>query len=683
MSGGLVAVLRQITVQDQEEAWSKVENYLDRLRSSPPSSSDPCWNNPDANRVKAFYRLKQGNERISSVLGELKDRETRARILRYLVKKVDKVPEDITEIIKQLSSRDLKLFLSYLPDQCTEWNQAIYKETQTRWKQWEPGRGDDSAGAAMAAMVALLRRFWSQKPTLAALVENRPRTEYFQFPWVRIEFMRLLVEAAQREEEAKNTPRLGLFLQMMNHFPQLLPELFAKGYCVFPYGSEPEKDFRAFAILLDSLVHPPSIPLRESLGHLSQRLRPVADGNVWLGLISALIDFHYCISEHAGEDWRGWRQQGLAALRRLAERSFALMALELPAEALVEGLRTLLLPQSVPADQETLEDRELWIERARRRLDELRKLTTIASHHPWYGHLNGLLERTRTAIGELLTSERAYILHQVRLRLHLQSCRLEEGHRLRLRFKTEPEGSRQLDGVSIVFDARDEQGLSPRGQLDKRIDVLLYPEKFPTEEFELYGYVRPDQKTVCIRVSLQDETGYESIERWCFDIPESSLFIKKVGRFTLQAALPKLYKEFLDTVFKSRWQVTLVVFDPDLGQEAFIEDWRRRYPGWQVDLDAALRDTGRGRYYGARALDLSLIQEVIDQAIQQAHSQGGKQPSIFLVGPVNELIQRLLDGEALGVLEAWWSSLREWAGCRQPPAWCSWFLRSTLAGCTL
>ena len=94
---------------------------------------------------------------------------------------------------------------------------------------------------------------------------------------------------------------------------------------------------------------------------------------------------------------------------------------------------------------------------------------------------------------------------------------------------TEPEGNRRLDDVSIVFDARGEQGLSPPGQLDKRIDVLLYPGKFPTEEFELYGYVRPDQKTVCIRISLQDETGYESIERWCFDIPEL-LSIKKIGQ---------------------------------------------------------------------------------------------------------------------------------------------------------
>ena len=95
--------------------------------------------------------------------------------------------------------------------------------------------------------------------------------------------------------------------------------------------------------------------------------------------------------------------------------------------------------------------------------------------------------------------------------------------------------------------------------------------------------------------------------------------------------------------------------------------------GLRLDLDTVLRDTGYGRRYRARSLDIALIQQTIEQFISHpahhsiAHQKILSSQSALLIGPVDELIQRLLDGEAPGLLEQWVASWREHARSKNLP----------------
>lgn len=96
-----------------------------------------------------------------------------------------------------------------------------------------------------------------------------------------------------------------------------------------------------------------------------------------------------------------------------------------------------------------------------------------------------------------------------------------------------------------------------------------------------------------------------------------------------------------------------------MGRDTFIQDWAWRFPGWHLDLDHALADTGVGRVYGA-PLDAPLILETIDHAIAQTSYQGtpaSSPPGVFLLGPADDVIARLVTGEAPGQERI---ALKEW-----------------------
>src|SRR6185295_6361246 len=120
------------------------------------------------------------------------------------------------------------------------------------------------------------------------------------------------------------------------------------------------------------------------------------------------------------------------------------------------------------------------------------------------------------------------------------------------------------------------------------------------------GFIHPGQERVAIRVSLQDETGYQTEDLWSFKIPRRPAHV--TGRVSFPADLPRAFDRYVESVVESRAAVTLAVIDGDeLGRDAFVEEWLRRTHGKQVDLDAALHDTGAWRRYSARSLDLELI----------------------------------------------------------------------------
>jgi hypothetical protein len=473
----------------------------------------------------------------------------------------------------------------------------------------------------------------------------------------------LLLQALERKSgDAKTT---GPVIGILGHLLELSPALFTKAYCVFQYDSEAEKDCKALVAVLESLRMPDAL-FKEGLERLARKLEHVAAQSDWLGILSALAAIHHCAAQGGGEDWTRWRQPTFAALRRLTDIVFARAKWDSAVKPVVEGLGALLPRGAVPVDEEKLEDRIRWIEHAQKHLDAKRAETNtpIPDTHPWHEQLNHILYHTHKALQKLLNWERKHVLLQVRPHLELMSSanreEREEGHFVRLRLRATPEGQRELHDVSIRFDSEGENGLLAPGERRHAIDMFVYPGRFSVQEFELNGFIRRGQETVCVRARLRGGSGYESNERWCFSLP--ALAASKPGVFTVPQALPLVYEQFFKALISSKDPVILAVFDEDLGRDSFIEDWERRFPGWRFDLDSTLKDIGTGRTYGARPLDAALIIQVIDQAIAQVGVLGKhmtSSPRAFLVGPTDDVIERLLRGEAPGALQAWWAALQE------------------------
>lgn len=663
---GLVALYHRLELEERQQALAEVRVGTETLASVPPETHPGIWDTGNGPRVEAFFRLLRGGGDIPGLFRRFQDRETRARLLRYLAQEYDGLPDQAEAILKALSFRDLINLMAYLPDELDEWDRLIRADLGRRI--WQKGDGSESSRGAEVAMAACLRRWAEEEPEVAELIDKPPGEDYFNLSLVRLSFTRLLTQAIQQEIHSASLSQQTFFPRLVSALFWFPPLLARYAFLAFPYQSEPALDCEAFASFLENLKTSSSAAdVGEVLERLLGRLCALPEPTDWQQLLCALIALQQVGARCAGGDWSSCRRDGLVALERAVAAGYDFTLAEAPIMTeLVEGLRSMLPRQPLAPDHEPLEERTKAIERARRQLDKpTREVRPRARTHSWWPYVDGLLSRTRKTAHLFLNQEQIHVLRQVRPRLSLLDQHRDNNNHLDLRLRMTGEGSRHLDDVTILLNAGDPSGLLPPGRLEKRLGVLTYPGRFPAKDLDLSGYLRPGQDSVRIAVTVRDGTGYRLQEDWSFPVPEP--VSRESGTLTLPDALPRAYEGYRQTLFAAKEPVTLAVFDKDLGRDALLAAWDSQFPGRRSDLDQVTRDTGEGRRYGERRLDLPLIESAIADTLERVPRASHQAP--LLIAPVDEFVQQLLDGEAPHLLEAWWSKLRERARRREAPPW--------------
>ena len=474
MRHGMIVVFKQLEEKERRASFDHVtERYLIWLKDNfPLEQADPAWDHPDADWVKAIYEIKITGRDPASLLKEFEDRETRARIVRYAAQEYRVESTAMArDIVQALRFRELALLLAYLPEQEESlWLEPVYHALAER--QW--GAGGDSAGAAMAACAVFIQRLSRPQPGIDALIRHLPPAQYLErSPWVRMEYLRALAESVRKDYKGMES----LLPVLLSHLLRLPPDLLTKPETVFPHDSDPERDLNALAELLIRLKGTER-PIGGALTRVAERLAPLSKGKGWLAFLYSLLTLCLCYSKNAEKGWRTWRAEALAALRSFAEHSHVYDTANAAEAPVVDALRALLPRKPMPEDRDRLETRRDWIEDAWRRAEGNKDPASEAIRRldaSWRPYFAGLFQYTRETVQSVLRAELSHVEQQVRPRLVLQKCMREEGNRVRLWVQTQPEGWRQLDDVTLVFDAQVDpsEGLFP--SRDRRGAVISLP----------------------------------------------------------------------------------------------------------------------------------------------------------------------------------------------------------------
>ncbi|MBI4515094.1 MAG: ATP-binding protein [Deltaproteobacteria bacterium] len=656
-SAGALSVFSRVTAQDREATWKKVVTFLEQLHAQPIETTSPAWARPPAEAARAIYDLQVANRPFSEILPTCRTRDARILVLRFLAERAVRVPAEITELIEKLTPRQLRLVLYHVPDTQHGWDGPLRTELQRRISaQGSTPRDLD------ALAVLWLQRIGRRQRPVSGLRAAQLDAKYFAFPWFCTEFARLLLQAAQREVRGDG----GLLRHLVPDLIELPPSLIAACLAVLPWDSAARRDFEAVSAILEG-TEAPVTPSADILDQLATALRPAIKSGPTHLLLSALVGLHRCHGQlYPDAQWVRHREAALSCLRKLAETAYSLTGAEGALSDLIAGLRSILPRDQLPADQDLLSARAGWIATALHALDrkEVANVQPIADRGQWLPYAVKLVERTRGVLRDVLECERRYVTSLVRPRVAVGDCALDESNRVRLRVRVTPEGTRQLRDVSLLFDAETDHqaGLSLPGQTKARLDLPEYPGRTASHEVQLSGYILPGQRAVSVGVRLVDRSGFRSEETWQLPLPEP----RRIDQLTLALAVPRAYEAFCEAIRQSTAQVVLAVLDADLGRESFITDCRQRLGFQQLDLDGVVRDQGDGRRYSARPLDAPLIEERARGLVDDLHLPPGNLPPL-LFAPVDELIQRLVDGESPGTLGAGLAALRDWAEQRQGP----------------
>jgi hypothetical protein len=659
LQGGTVVALDR--VENRPAVLKKVERYLTELSNSASEPLKAAYAEP----VLALSRLIEGHSLVS-ILRDVPVREIRARLVRYLAEVIgpDLLEDEIGDVLQELSLREVQLLLSYLPDEVTAWDEAILRDLKRR----EPGSGagDGSKRAGMAAWATLIQRLGRGSPSLEALRHACPPAEYCDLHWVRFEFAHLLLgqAAADTKSTRKRGRLLGKALELLLEMPFAL---LTACPAVLRYGSRDSKDFSSLRTAAFDLLNqePSRLQDIENLAN-AMAFGSLAEG--LLPLIAAIARLFAVWPRYLEKEnsWDELRADVLAEIRRIYGMLQGLKGIGVPLGSLVEKLRPLLVSDLPPQDDEPLARRAVWLNQARQRLEKENPPGLNEKDDPWLWIAYELTKNARQAVLSAVTREIVFVNELVRPFLELKNIEIGEGHRLEMRLTARPEGGRTLADVTILFDVKGEEGLRPPGDLEDRLDILRYPDRAATKELAFRGYVRPEQRSVVVRVQMEAGGGHRYEERWPFAVPRGLDRVRY--RLSFPEQLAQSFQAFTQAVAEAKSPVVFAVIDEDLGRDALISRWVKQTSGRRVNLDEAVGEIGPGRRYAARSLDLELlITSLAGPEGSEDVPDAASRP--LLVTPISELLQRLLDGEVEGLLEAWLAFLESRISAERSPQW--------------
>lgn len=659
-------------VRDQKGTLDKVRGWFARLESrQEPSkaSAEAPWRSSTAESVEAIFRLARQEEPVLSLLIRFSLRETRARVVRYLAHEIgpERLREDVRPILRALSLRELMLLLSCLPEAAQAWNEAVWDELSHRPLK---SSGDDSARAGMAAVVVFLQRLHGEALE-SFLLDVQIWDEYLALPWVRLELARTVLRQVAKSlpsDRQRPADLLAATLPWLLRYPPAMVEACADA---LRYGAPPREAFVRLGVVVQALARK-GIPTVEDVLALASALEDVARRDPLFTMMSSLASLFALCRKERSRSWIDWRREALGRLRDLERSLVGLARVRPPLTELVVPLRR-WLPEPVPEDQESAAHHSTWLRAVRRHLDEPLPEPAEAAESPWETLLRYLAQETKAVLGWIVRLETEHIFLLVRPFLHLESLELQEGNKVELRLRMEPEGHRTLEDVTVHVDASVPGGLHGAGTSKAEVWVPRFPARGVGKALVLSGYLREGQDLVAVESRLIDCMGYRSGDRWVFQVPRNQ--VRRAGQISLETHLPRAFQAFVQAVVSSKAPVVLAAIDSDLGRGPFGEEWLRRTRGARVPLDDLLRDIGPGRRYSARALSLEILERCLHGldpqeggpwSLPPAHDPDAP-PRPLLVAPADELLSRLFEGEAPGVLDTWIDSLRRRAATGGQP----------------
>lgn len=617
----------------------------------------------DNKTLMAIRDIAAGNLPKAKVIAAIRGRERRARLIRFLGDRVlSKQRVDIEPILAKLTFRELHLLCWYLP-----------LDTLVRDEQLREGldrhaftqeRGDDSPQAAMVAAVSFLHRLDRRRLDPGRLVSALPRREIgWASEWFRLELARILLQAVVRHS-AGAVADGDLFASTLPLLLDLQPALVSACRRVLAAGSTDLEQFKAAEELLTVLSGSAGLT-DELLDRLAFLDRP---STPHLGVLPRLVDLarvylRWRSTEHVREDrddrepdsWRLERQDALAAIARL---SAATHAEEGDAPNLfVRHLRNtlgLLLPLTAPPpDTDTQSSRFRWLNDARDRVvtatAPVREAEPPTAQADWADGLGAAVswqqllvhgfEELKQALTQLLDREYRHLLTEVRpfLRL-LPPIEVDDVRRATLHLEVHYEGRKPLSTVTVRIDAAGMQGLLPPSNAVQVLSFARFNQDSVPRPIDLTGTLPPGAESVTITVEFLATGERKQRQEWRFPVPQ--MLLAPTAR-PLAVAVSRA----LDQLERMKGSVVVLVVDRILGRSELLARWRGTEERRKVDLDAALSRTGTGRWYGASPLDLEAL--LAPLALDQPATNG------ILVEPADQTVQRLLDNEVEGLLEAW------------------------------
>lgn len=647
---GRIKLFVPVSAQENQRARSHIDACIKHLQHI---ADQPMSDIPNAS-IYALHQIINKGVSAYDILKITQGKRVRSRILRYLAH--SQLLNSHKDIIEALSFRELALSLSYTEHANLQWRLPVWREIKRRLDA--PLNPCYTLNAAV--VVCLQHLALEPKVSLDDLYEHRPPLIFLEGSiWVRLEYARLLAHIALGEKN----PEQSLLTKLLPYLLKLSPRLVYRLQVLFSFDDDNFKDFKA----LDALLHFSNLIPEELLNQLNTlcaSLKKHSPADNFAGLMLALASLHACGLENAQEAWRDWRKEAFAKLQHLIKALQAETELIPPLQQL-RSLTALLNHGAILSDTDTIKRRLAWLELAKQSLDSVHPSIEIRTNNAWNSPIEQLSRRTETLIGVLLDKERKHLLQLVRPQLIAQCQRLA-GNNIRLALTAQPEGHRQLQDVTLVFDAALEGGLSPPGHIRLICHYETYSSQNQPETMTLAGFVFPEQQTVAVKASLQDQSGYLAETLWHFPLPPLSTQYNQP--FSLPTLLPKAYAEFKTHIQDTTAAVTWVVFDDELGAGQWLADWDRHYPQQRLDLDAATHDIGIGRKYSATPLDIARLNQYLKPHLSRAER--------LLLAPLDELLQRLL-ADNPDTLRAWFAQLQQH---KQPPLV---LLVSSLTACAL
>lgn len=673
MQGGWLCTFR--LTRDRHRLLADVRRDLDTLKVLGARPQDSLWQAPDAATVAAFYdivhRADAPERSLAQILEPVRGRERRARVLRFLAEEVwAQESRECREILPHLTFRDLYRLLAYLPQGLTTCEADILHQLTRRHPSSEPD-SDDSPEMVAGARVQALQRLEQRQPSLddVAKASHHGTENRLNDRWVRLELARVLMHTlarptTERPPEGRSQRLLPRALPYLLDLPEQMLEACAQ---VLEDDSRDALDFRAFHRLVQDLSKTSSgtrRDLRRTRDCFRGALADTPKPDPVVPYVAALADLLWDFSDleaerRLGEEsledlWTDERVDILDGVRRLTAQCYTFEGRRRSETRFVALLRTLLPRTSVPEDTERLEHRTQWMRDFHQRLLVYPRRSPEGDDLPWERPMVHCAHALRGVLRRIAEWESQHIHGEVRPFVEIHgNIHIDVNRRVFLPLRLVPEGHHVLDDVSIRVDAGGDGGLLPPPEdLSEIVHLGELGERSPSTELELSGYAPAGHDTVTVIVTLESGNGYRHRQPWIFPLPVRRRSESSGLASPFQRAMEQTLQRLLEHVDSESPRVLVAPVDRILGRRQLIEGWSRQTHGRLLDLDAELRPFGQGRTYSERPLDLELLTEILTPDAEDIH-----RPT--LVTATEETLQRLLDGEAPGLLQRWVDGLQK------------------------
>lgn len=611
---GLVSLYRPIAEQEGAlQTVYAVNKWIEKKITNRTDRIAQVWCFSDNQSLQAFFKRERLKHPYSYILGKFKSKEPRGRIIAYFARLTDELAQ-MEDLFSAAKFREFYLLAAYLPEKTPlSVFKRIWQIMLTR--RADEQKGPNSEAARMAAFSVLLQRFQAYEWTLSDILDLKAPFEILRQHWPALAFARLLIATVPAEQRFSAV----LFQRVSPLLFGLPPTLTRALIQMTPPLSPACGDFQLFERARQALLKSQAIEIKD-FNTLQILLRPFAEERSICGFLYwhlTLVGVVRSLDE--GQSWLELRPRFHQALAKIYLTGFVPRSGEVgPGETFLQWVRSQLHADPPLGESVTLQARQDWCDQSLRRLNADWQQKSI--NLSWQEEMPRLADHLRRLLLRTLPLERAYLAEEVRPRLEL--VKLERLHtgQVELHLRATPEGNGELQQVSVVFEAKGDQGLREPGRLRDVRERARFPGEFPTLEVVLTGFLHKDQTAIRVTVAIKAKDYPQRMTPWELDL--KAHLLRPLGDADLAQHLPAAYQWVLKNL-PTNAGTHLVVFDDPEQQRRLGQDWAQCHRGLIVDLDELLADCGPGGTYAVTEASGNFVRERLRRHLREAFATHG------------------------------------------------------------